>query len=107
MSSLPLVPASCALDQDGVGAQGARYRLAGEGAEVLERSPRRLLVRVGQQVEGRVIDELVAVERRCCPFFALAWEPAERRLEVSVSRREDEPALDAVILALGLAPWAR
>jgi hypothetical protein len=53
-----------------------------------------------------VVKELVAVERRCCPFFDLSWEPEERLLSISVSRADDEPALDAIAYALGLSDAA-
>jgi hypothetical protein len=53
-----------------------------------------------------VVDELVAVERRCCPFLDLRWDPNERRLSVAVSRAEHEPALDAITAALALSSAA-
>jgi hypothetical protein len=97
---LPLVP-SCDLDADGLSAQRERYREAGEGAVVLERSPRRLVV----EVSGRgasAVPELVDVERRCCPFFAIDWDPERRRFSIGVSETEQEPALDAIASALGV-----
>lgn len=97
-----MVPPACSLDESGLGQQLARYRGVGNGAEVLERSPNRLVIRVGGVIPAVMVEELVAVERRCCPFFALGWEPEERCLSISVSRPEDEPALDAIAYALGL-----
>jgi hypothetical protein len=48
-----------------------------------------------------------AVERKCCPFFTLDWEPERRRLTVAVSQaeheHEHEPAPDAVAFALELS----
>jgi hypothetical protein len=49
---------------------------------------------------AKLVDELVAIERECCPFFTLDWEPDRRRLTVSVSQAEHEPALDAIAFAL-------
>ena len=46
--------------------------------------------------------ELVEVERRCCPFFAIDWDPERRRFSIGVSDAEHEPALDAIAYALGL-----
>jgi hypothetical protein len=57
---------------------------------------------VGASADDALIDELIAVERSCCPFFTLEWEPGERRLTVTVEAPEHEPALDAIAYALGL-----
>ena len=43
---LPMVPGSCSLDQDGLGTQVERYRVVGEGAQVIEQDRRRLVIRV-------------------------------------------------------------
>jgi len=101
MDQLPMAP-SCALDEAGLLAQYDRYRRAGERANVLEHTRRRLVIDIDRRVNSRLIGELVAVERECCPFFEILWEPQRRRLMVSVSREEDEPALDAITFALDL-----
>lgn len=98
---------SCALDEAGLRSQLERYRRAGEGARLIERAPRRLVVDLHDHVDGSLIEQAVAVERECCPFFALDWEPAQRRLTVAVSHAEHERALDAIAFALGLDAAAR
>ena len=100
---LPLGPASCSLDDSGLDAQRGRYRVVGEHSQVLELGRRRVAVRVDPEVPATVVEELVGVERSCCPFFGLDWDPRRRRLAVSVSRPQDEPALEAITHALGLA----
>jgi hypothetical protein len=95
---------SCALDEAGLRLQLERYRRAGQGARVLERSDRRLAVELGKGVDGELVREAVAIERECCPFFTLDWEPARRCLTVAVSQAEHEPALGAIAFALGLNP---
>jgi len=102
MELLPMVPASCSLDQDGLSAQLERYRAAGAGAQIVEQDSRRLVIRVSDQASTAAIEQLVAVERGCCPFFELDWEPDARVLGVAVSRAEHEPALGAIAAALGL-----
>jgi hypothetical protein len=106
MDPLPMAPDSCSLDAEGGAAQAERYRRAGRDAELLESEPLRIAVRLAEEVDTALVDELVAIERDCCPFFEIAWEPAERRLAFSVSRAEDGPALDAIAYALGI-PAAR
>ena len=102
MGLLPMVPSGCSLDEPALRDQLARYRGAGRGAVIVERSRRRVAVRVADAIPDRTVEELVAVERRCCPFFALDWDPSIRQLRVSVSKPDDEPALAAIADALGM-----
>ncbi len=95
-------PPHCSLDASGLESQAERYRRAGSGAQVVDRTPAVLVVRLSDEVDDRVVLELVAVERRCCPFFSIDWDSAGRRLSVSVGRQEDEPAVEAIVHALGL-----
>jgi hypothetical protein len=96
---LPMLT-DCGLDQDALRAQLARYRIAGASATVIERTPRRVVAHIDRRVPDGLIAELVDVERVCCPFFGIGWEAERRRLEVSVSSKEREPALDAIAFAL-------
>ena len=93
---------SCGLDEAGLRSQLERYRRVGEGARLVERSPRRLVVELGELVDETLIREAVDIERACCPFLEIDW-PQRRRLMISVSRSADEPALDVIASALGLA----
>ena len=68
---------------------------------MLDRSARRLQLELREDVEVALVDELVAIERACCPYFTLAWQEEARLLTVSVSCVEDEPALAAIAAALG------
>lgn len=97
-------PASCRLDRAGLESQSARWRAIGRGAQVIERSPRNLCVRIGSEVASPLVSEVVAVESECCPFFELVWEPADRRLQIGVGEPEQQPALEAISFALGLPP---
>ena len=101
MDPLPLAP-SCALDEAGLRLQYARYRQVGHGACLVSHGARRLVLDLEAHVDQALVEELLAVERACCPFFDLSWEPAARRLSISVTRADHEPALDAILFALGL-----
>jgi hypothetical protein len=103
MTSLPM---ACSLDEAVLRSQLERYRTAGRDATIIERAPRLLIIAIGDQTPAGVVEELVAVERGCCPFFGLDWEPAERRLAVSVADAWHEPALGAIASALGLTEVA-
>jgi hypothetical protein len=98
-----MVPVSCSLDGPGLSAQRERYRVLGEGASVIVWDRRRLVIRVRDEVSDGLIEELIAVERGCCPFFELDWNPGQRHLRVAVSASDHELALVAIGHALGLA----
>jgi hypothetical protein len=100
---LRMVPVSCSLDAPGLSGQRERYRLVGQGASVIEWDRRRLVIRVRDEVSDVVVQELLAVERGCCPFFELDWNPGQRHLRIAVSASDHEPALEAIGYALGLA----
>jgi hypothetical protein len=103
VDQLPVIASSCSLDPVAMRAQLERYRTVGRNAEVIERERRRLTVRVGASVPDEVVAKLMAVERECCPFFGIEWEPEveARRLTISVPSAAHEPALDAIGDALG------
>jgi hypothetical protein len=79
MDPLPMAP-SCALDETGLRLRLERYRQAGAGARLVDRTPRSLVVDLDEHVDTRLVDETIAIERECCPFFTLDWEPERRRL---------------------------
>jgi hypothetical protein len=106
MEPLPIAP-SCGLDEAGLRMQLERYRTVGAGARRIDRDRRCLVVDLDQRVNEQLVDELLAIERECCPFFTLGWEPERRRLTVAVSQGEHEPALDAIAFALGIETPAR
>jgi hypothetical protein len=99
--------ASCALDETGQRLQSERYRRAGEGAQLVERARRRLVVDLDAHIDNTLVDEMITVERACCPFLTLGWEPDRRRLTVSASLAEHEAALDAIAFALDIATPAQ
>ncbi len=98
------LPPSCSLDGAGLAAQGERYRRVSRSVAVVERGVGVLLVRFADDVDVGVIEELIAVERGCCPFLSIAWDAPSRGLSICVDRVEDEPALEAIADALGAGP---
>jgi hypothetical protein len=101
MDPLPMAP-SCALDEAGLRQQLERYRRAGRNARLVERTPRSLIIDFEPQVNVGLVEQTIAIERECCPFFDLRWEADVRRLTISVSLVEHQPALDAIAFALAL-----
>jgi hypothetical protein len=90
----------CGLDLDGARTQRERYREIGRHAVSHEREPRRLVVRFGDGLDEQLLAEALAVERECCPFFGLAYEPTARELRVTVADARHDPALDAIAESL-------
>jgi hypothetical protein len=94
------LPAACALDADGARLQRDRYAAIGRGARIAGRTSTRLDVELAPATDDALVERALAVERDCCPFFTLAFEPP--RLTVAVDE-EHAPALDAIVDALGLS----
>jgi hypothetical protein len=101
MPDLPNAP-SCSLDQAGLAAQLERYRRVGRGGRLLERSPRALTVELAAGTDSALVEQAIAIERECCPFYEFHWDPRARRLSIAVTRREHEPALGVIARAIGL-----
>ena len=99
-----MVAPSCSLSEAELAEQLSRYRAAGRSAEVVERGRRRRVICVAAEVPETLIHRLIEVERGCCPFFELAWDRESRRLTVEVPDSEHEPALEAIVSALGAGP---
>jgi cation efflux family protein len=98
-----LVP-SCSLDGNGMVAQGARYREIGGSVLHAERSPRSLVVTLSPSVDRALVEETLRVERGCCEFFDLDFDPDSRLLTFAVPTEEMAPALEAISSALGTRP---
>ena len=70
---------------------------------MIESARRRRVIRVGSDVPESLILRLIEVERGCCPFFEMVWDEASRRLAIEVPDSDHEPALEAIVSALGAA----
>lgn len=95
--------AECRLDLPGLCAQRDRYRSLGRYVTDVRRTPGRLDVGFRTDVDETLLSEALAVERECCPFFELDYEPASHLLSVRVEDDRQDLALDAIRVALGEA----
>jgi hypothetical protein len=93
--------ASCALDEAGVREQRARYALLAPSVTRLEREPGAVMIEFDEGLDRAALDEALAIERECCPFFRFDFDESERRLRTTVREAEQLPALDAIAHALG------
>ena len=92
---------SCELDEAGVREQRARYSRLARSVTRLEREPEAVVVEFDEGIDRATLDEALAVERRCCPFFLFDYNESERRLRTTVRESEQLPALDAIADVLG------
>jgi hypothetical protein len=53
-------------------------------------------VRFAEDPPPGLLEQTLEVERRCCPFFHMAYEAEERQLVITVENVDQDPALDAL-----------
>jgi hypothetical protein len=92
---------SCALDEAGVQAQQARHARLAPSLISFERRGEAVLFGFGETYDRQALEEMVAVEKQCCPFFEFTIDRAKRELRVSVTEKEMVPALEAIASHLG------
>jgi hypothetical protein len=95
------VPSCGATDQELRDQRRRQARLA-PGIAGSRREDGAVVVEFTPDFDGPALEELIEVERGCCPFFRFDFDEANRRLRVSVDDEAHVPALDA--LAGLLAP---
>jgi hypothetical protein len=91
--------ASCALDRTGLHAQYARYQRLSAAVTHRERVPEMLTVQFDERLDRDLLEETLAVERECCPFFVFDFNDRELRLAIGVRQAQQSPALDALATA--------
>jgi len=91
---------TCALDRDGLEAQRQRYARLAPDVQRLERRAEALVVEFREGFDRPLLDETLAIERACCPFFVFGLEEAERRLTAAVQTAGQLAALDALEQAI-------
>jgi hypothetical protein len=94
-------PISCSLDREALAAQLGRYREIGSAVGETRRSRLALTMRLAPSVSAELVEETLAVERTCCPFFDLSFDREGRILRIAVAEETHAPALEAIAEALG------
>jgi Cd2+/Zn2+-exporting ATPase len=91
----------CGLDPSERRRQADRYQRLGATATAIQRpDARALIITFGPDFDQALLQHTIAVERECCTFFDIDYQPATRRLQISVAGHGDEPALTALHDAL-------
>ncbi|MEA2472578.1 MAG: hypothetical protein QOE06_493 [Thermoleophilaceae bacterium] len=96
---------SCSLDSDGRAEQLARYAALAPSVRHVEREELSLAISFADDYDRALLDELVAVERECCPFLQI--DVADARLTISVAQHDDSPMLDVFTEVLTPRPAAQ
>jgi hypothetical protein len=97
---------TCTLDRESMDAQRARYARLADDVTRLDREPDAVLVEFRENFDRTTLEEALADERACCPFFLFDFDEKARRLRTTVRERDQLPALDAMAHALGAAQKA-
>jgi hypothetical protein len=98
MSELPVL--QCALDADAMSAQRDRYARLAAAVTGSRRESGELLVDFDlERLDRGLLEEALAIERECCPFYVLRLDGP--RLSVRVAEPHQEPALGAIAHMLG------
>ena len=83
----------CSLSPGDLAAQQGRAAALRPSVERVDAQPRLLEVVFAPAVDEALVSELIETERGCCPFFTIDYDAGERRLQIAVAARSDEPAL--------------
>jgi len=76
---------SCALTDKDLQTQRERLDRLGASVAGFERGEDRIAIEFEAGFDRRLLDQIVAIERECCPFFRFELEPSTRQLTVSVA----------------------
>ena len=95
---------SCAITEEDLKRQRERAVKLSTSVRALTRRDDAVVFEFEAGFDRRALDQMVAVERECCPFFTFGYDEEARRLTVSVKDAEHVPALDAMAQQLGARP---
>ena len=91
---------ACNLSADELAAQLERYRAIGALAASVEHEPGRVVVWFADDPPSALIERTLEVERGCCPFFEIDYDPVTQRLAISADHSDRRPGVDALAQAL-------
>ncbi|MGN6872930.1 MAG: hypothetical protein ACTHMY_31475 [Solirubrobacteraceae bacterium] len=93
-------PAACSLDTDELAAQLERYHEIGRLAAGVEHESGRVVVWFVDDPPRALIARALEVERGCCSFFEIDYDPVTQRLAISADHPDHRPGVDAIASAL-------
>jgi len=91
---------ACRLNEISLREQLERYRRISAHTASIERRPQRIVAQFDAELPHGPLERALEIERRCCPFIDAEYEPAGRRLTLTVRDPSEDSALDALFEAL-------
>jgi hypothetical protein len=95
---------SCAITEEDLKRQRERAVKLSRSVRNLIRHDEAVVFEFGAGFDRQALDEMIAVERECCPFFTFNFDEKARRLTVGVQGAANTLALDAMAEQLGAKP---
>ena len=74
----------CSLQPQQLAAQLARYEELGRHAVSVDRAPSHVLARFADPPPAPLLDQIIDVERRCCPSIQITYNARRRELMIAV-----------------------
>jgi hypothetical protein len=94
--ALKLAIPECRLTETAAGSQIARYRQLAEHVVEVERDIGELRVRFDETVPEGLLAGTLGVERECCSFLGLHYQPQTRSLMITVANLARDARLDTL-----------
>jgi hypothetical protein len=73
----------------------------------VERHEDAIVLSFDQRLDRETLEQAIAVEQECCPFFVFQMDERSRRLRVAVCETQLLPALEVLAAAFGKADSPR
>jgi hypothetical protein len=90
----------CTLTDATVGPQLSRYRRLAAHVTRIERDTGEVRVELDERVPEALLADTLSVERECCGFLDLAYDPQSRSLKITVANVAHDPRLDSLAVLL-------
>lgn len=94
-----MVPSGCELDDQESAEQLSRYRQLGGSVLDVQRHSCTARILFTEHVDTLLLQETLAIERGCCDFFTLDYDPSERVLSIGTDGAHAD-ALSVLLSAL-------
>jgi hypothetical protein len=92
---------ACGLRGAEIDEQRRRHEALARSATHVERQATTIRLRFDDSLDRGLLDEMIRVERSCCPFFRIDYDENERRLSLAVNDPAMAPALEVIAERLG------
>jgi hypothetical protein len=99
-TELPMAISGCALAPADAAEQASRYARLGASATIVDQHQRRLEITFSSAVDEDLLAATIAIERSCCGFLTIEYDPAIRRLSLRAGDANGTDALTAIRSAI-------